>query len=33
MIKPFHFKTPRFRCRCVCEIGENRNENYVNNYD
>ena len=23
MIKPFHFKTPRFRCRCVCEIGEN----------
>ena len=23
MIKPFHFKTPRFRCKCVCEIGEN----------
>ena len=23
MIKPFHFKTPRFRCHCVCEIGEN----------
>ena len=32
-IKPCHFKPPRFRCRCVCEIGENINENRVNNYD
>ena len=22
-IKPFKIKVPRFRCRCVCEIGEN----------
>ena len=36
-IKPCKFKLPRFRCRCVCEIGENINENHdenrVNNYD
>ena len=31
--KTLSFKTPRFRCRCVCEIGENINENRVNNYD
>ena len=31
--KPCHFKPPRFRCRCICEIGENINENRVNNYD
>ena len=27
-MKPCHFKPPRFRCRCVCEIGENINENH-----
>ena len=27
IVKPFHFKPPPFRCRCVCEIGENINEN------
>ena len=27
-LKPFKIKAPRFRCRCVCEIGENINENH-----
>ena len=26
-MRPFKLKAPCFRCRCVCEIGENIEEN------